>query len=389
MAGTNFRVGIMGLGAAARMMLPALAEHPGIQIAGVVDPDEEVRLAVAREWRVRHAATLDALVQGGALDAVYIATPTGLHAQHTKLAAEAGLHVLCEKPMAVNLEEGTEMVETMRRAGRVLMIGHSRSFDAPIDKMREIIESGSMGEVRMITQISYTDWMYRPRRPDELDPRQGGGVTYRQGAHQFDIVRLLAGGIATEVTAAAFNLDPRRSGTGAHTALIRFANGAVANVIYNGYGGFSTAEWCDGIGESGFPVDQALVGSLRRTHMNGSADEFTAKRARAAVINRGEPPCHPALGITLVSCEGGDLRQSPSGLVVYSAEGREEVTVPLRPGPQSRVVDEFYDAMAARAPIHDGAWGLANLELCVAATESAESQRPVALSRQVPLRGAR
>ena len=75
-----------------------------------------------------------------------------------------------------------------------LVVGHSHSFDAPILRTRELIASGDFGAVRMINAFNYTDFLYRPRRPEELDTAHGGGAVFNQAAHQVDIVRLLGGG---------------------------------------------------------------------------------------------------------------------------------------------------------------------------------------------------
>ena len=89
----------------------------------------------------------------------------------------------------------------MERAGVQLVVGHSHSFNAPILETRRIIERGEFGAVRLINAQYYTDFLYRPRRPEELDSTRGGGVVFSQGAHQVDIVRLLAGGLARSVRA--------------------------------------------------------------------------------------------------------------------------------------------------------------------------------------------
>ena len=151
------------------------------------------------------------------LNAVFIATPTTLHAEYTMLAASAGKHVLVEKPMAVRTFEALRMIEAAERGGVVLMVGHSRSYDAPIRKIREIVASGELGRVRMIQNLTYTDWVYRPRRPDELDLASGGGVIFRQGAHQFDVIRMIGGGMVESVRASIFDWDSQRPGVGAHT----------------------------------------------------------------------------------------------------------------------------------------------------------------------------
>ena len=101
------------------------------------------------------------------------------------------------------------MIDAARDAGVQLVVGHSHSFDAPILRAREIIASGSVGAVRMIQALNYTDFLYRPRRPEELDTAQGGGVLFSQAAHQIDIVRLLGGGLVRSVRAGTGAWDPR------------------------------------------------------------------------------------------------------------------------------------------------------------------------------------
>ena len=103
----------------------------------------------------------------------------------------------------------------------------------------------------MIHTWNFTDWMSRPRRAAELDVGQGGGVTYRQGAHQFDILRLIGGGLVKSVRATTFDWDESRRSIGAHTIYLNFADGTAATAVYNGYGHFAGAELIGGIGEWG------------------------------------------------------------------------------------------------------------------------------------------
>ena len=84
-------------------------------------------------------------------------------------------------------------------AGVALVVGHSHSFDAPIARTRALIAGGEYGSLRMIHALNYTDWLYRPRRPEELS--DGGGVMFNQAPHQVDVVRLLAGGRVKSVRA--------------------------------------------------------------------------------------------------------------------------------------------------------------------------------------------
>ncbi len=378
------RIAIAGLGAAAQMMLPAIRNNARFRLVAVTDADPATLASVAEATGARACADIEALVALQELDIVYIATPTMSHARHARLAAAAGKHVIVEKPMAGNLEEAQSMIAAAERAGVALIVGHSRSFDKAIRRMREIVAGGALGRVRLIQSTVFTDWIYRPRRPDELDPARGGGVILRQGAHQFDIIRLLGGGLLTSVRANVFDWDPSRPAAGAHAAFLNFAGGASATAIYNGYGCFMTPELCFGIGERGFPEPPEVIGAARKSYLErqpGSEDALKRRRGVSAV--RTSPPHHPFFGLTLVSCEGGDIRQAPDGLYVYTAGGRAEIRFPPDDNVYDAVLRELLEVLDKGArPRHDGHWGLANLEVCEAALASARTGQERRLMRQ-------
>ena len=382
----RIRIGIVGLGAAGRAFLPAIRGHSAFELVAVAEPAVDTRESIASDTGAAAFADLPSMMSGAALDAVYIATPTELHPEHAALAFAAKKHVLTEKPMAVTIEQGRTMIDAADRAGVVLLVGHSHSYDLPIAKMREIVASGTLGRVRMIHTWNFTDWIYRPRRPDELDISLGGGVTFRQGSHQFDIVRLIGGGLVKSVHATTFDWDVARRSIGAHTVFMQFADGVAATAVYNGYGYFSTMELIADVTEWGFtePLDKRAP--VRRS-AGSAADELAAKRKRAGSAIPTSAPHQPHFGLTLVSCERGDIRQSPDGLFVYSDKGREAIALPSDRSPRDLVLDEFAAAISGKAaPIHDGRWGLANLEICLAAIESSKSGKAVELAHQVPLK---
>jgi hypothetical protein len=156
------RLGIAGLGAAGRAILSAIEAHPGVELAAVCDPSAEARERVGATTQTRAVAEIEALLADPDLDAVYIATPTELHERHAVLAADAGKHVLVEKPMAVDLAGATRMIEAAERAAVVLLVGHSHSYDEPYRAIREIIARGELGRVRMMHSVYFSDWLYRP-----------------------------------------------------------------------------------------------------------------------------------------------------------------------------------------------------------------------------------
>ena len=389
------RIGIVGFGTAGRAFVPAIHAHRGFALTAIVDPAETVRRAAVDEFGVAAYESLEALLEHSDVDAIYVASPTALHRAHVLLACGARKHVLVEKPMAASLDDARAMTAAAYAAGVVLLVGHSHSYDAPIHAMRELIDGGELGRVRMVNTWCFTDWIYRPRRADELDTQQGGGVTMRQGSHQFDIIRLLCGGLARSVRARTFDWDPERSAIGAHTVFVDFADGAAATAIYNGYGRFFSTELCEGVGEWGFmspgrPAAEASTQAAGARRPRTPEEELLAKQARAKHAIPGDAPHQPHFGLTIVSCERGEIRQSPQGLIVYTDAGRTDLPLPASPSPRARVMAEFHDAICQRAAaVHDGHWGVANLEVCEAAIASSIRGRDVELKHQVALRAQR
>jgi phthalate 4,5-cis-dihydrodiol dehydrogenase len=381
----ELRLGIIGMGGAARQLLPSVDKAAGIRLTAVCDPLAEVREPVAQRYGAHAVADVEALLALNDVDAVYVATPTDLHAQHVIAAAEAGKHVLCEKPMATSLAQAQAMIDAADRAGVTFNVGHSHSYDEPYRAMRELVASGELGRARLIHNIYYSDWVYRPRRPEELDETLGGGITFRQGAHQFDILRLIGGGLVKNVRAQTFDWDAQRPVIGAHTVFLTFEDGTVATAIYNGYGGFLSSEITFDAGEIGYPQTETPGG--RRAQMKAaSADtEAKLKRSRAATAPEAAlAPKQPFFGWTLVSCEGGDIRQSAGGLYLYTERGREERPLRLDCTTRDPVIEEFVETVAGRRrALHDGRWARANLEVCVATIESSRTGKDVALHQQV------
>jgi phthalate 4,5-cis-dihydrodiol dehydrogenase len=361
------RIGIAGVGAAGRAFIPAVRAHPQFRLCAIADPLERIREEVAAKEGVAACPDLEAMLAEGAVDAVCIATPTELHAAQAIAALGAGKHVLLEKPMATSIADAQAIIAAAERAGKALIIGHSHSYDAPIARMREIVEQGTLGAARMANTWCFSDWVYRPRRPEELEAASGGGVTFRQGAHQLDILRLLCGGMAKTVRAKTFDLDPGRSTVGAHVAFVDFADGAAGTAVYNGYGHLPGAELTFGIGEWGLPQAPRAEG------------------ARHPIPARAPHP--PFFGLTVLSCERGDIRQVPEGLAVHTRGTVATVPISAERSPRERVLDEFHAAITGSArALHDGPWALASLELCLATMESARLGRELSLVHQVPAR---
>lgn len=393
----RLRIGIAGLGRAFTVMLPTFTGDPRIVLAAAADPRAEARQRFAADFAAPTYESVEALCADPSVEIVYIATPHQHHAAHTALAAAHGKHVLVEKPMAVTLVECDAMIAAARSAGVHLIVGHSHSFDAPVRRTRELITGGRFGAVRMITALNYTDFLYRPRRSDELDTTQGGGVVFSQGAHQVDIVRLLGGGLVRSVRAATGVWDAARPTEGAYTALLTFAGGTSASLTYSGYGHFDSDEWLGWIGELGEPKDPERYGAARAmlAQAPSPAAEAALKAARnyggaqdvMRMAKAGAPTAHNHFGSVIASCERADLRPMANGVMIYEDARRRLDPLPPPTVRRGEVIDEVYDAVVnGRPPLHDGEWSRATLEVCLAILRSAREQREVTLQHQVPPR---
>lgn len=386
-------LGVVGLGRAFMLMLPTLQRDQRYKLVAATTPSSAALEKFSREFSAATYPNVAELCADPAVDVVYIASPHQFHAEHVQQAAQAGKHILVEKPLAISLEEGKAMVQAAADAGVQLIVGPSHSFDAPILLARRLIESGEFGRVRMIQAMNYTDFLYRPRRPEELNTRLGGGVVFSQAVHQIDVVRLLGGGMLDSIRALTGNWDPERPTEGAYSALLKFTDGAFATLTYSGYGRFDSDEFMGWIGELGYAKQADDYGKARsqRRSINSVEDEIQLKRARGYENAESDtalplPQAHEHFGPLIISCETADLRPLPGGVMIYGAGERRFEAVPVGDIPRVTVMDEIYRAVVDNEPPpHSGAWGLASLEACIAMLHSAGHRGDeVTLTMQVP-----
>ena len=390
--GTPLRFGILGLGRAGSAFVGPILGHPHATITAAADVRPETRERFGQDVPAELYASAEELCASASVDVVYVATPTHLHTDHVLLAIQNGKHVLVAKPMATNLDDARAMLDAAGKAGVSLIEAHPQSMDPPVLGMRRIIERGELGALRMVHNWQYGAWLYQPRTPEELDTALGGGATFRQGAHQFDILRLIGGGLVRSVRAMTGAWDPDRPTEGAHTAFMEFEDGVAATAVFNGYDHFHSSELTFGLSQGGTLEDDAAYATARRARQASAAgDDAELKKLRGygqeGSRPRGRAERHqPFYGLTIVSCEDGDIRQSADGLIVYGREAKIDVPLPASRTGRDAVLDEVYGAVAEGEPaIHDGPWALATLELTLAVLESGRKRSEVFLKHQVPI----
>jgi phthalate 4,5-cis-dihydrodiol dehydrogenase len=386
------QLGVIGLGRAFTLMLPTLIGDSRIKLVAGFDPKPSACRQFEQDFGGA-ATSAEQVCRNPKVEWVYIATPHHLHADHVKLAATHGKHVLVEKPMALSLADCTAMIAACTAAGVKLIVGPSHSFDGPVLQALQLIADDTLGAVKMMQAFNYTDFLYRPRRPEELDTRQGGGVVFSQAAHQIDILRLLGGGMVKSLRASTGQWDNKRRTEGAYSALLQFNDGAFASATYSGYGHYDSDALMDWVGEMGQPKASNTHANTHTKHQQVSdeAQEAVTKAERNYggsnyQIDVANPTAvgHQHFGFLLVSCERGDLRLTPNGLEIYDCDGRKDIACPLSSTPRSTVIDELWAiARLGQMPLHSGQWSRATLEVCLAILESHRTNCEIALHYQV------
>ena len=391
------RIGIVGLGFASTYTIPALAANPRVNVAGAADLRPAAREHFERQFGGATFERVEDLCASPDIDAVYISTPSALHAEHAVIAAEHGKHIIVEKPMAVSQEQCDAMVAAAERAGVILMVGHSHAYDPPIRAMRSLVKSGGLGPLVMMQTWNYTDLFYRARTGWEMDTARGGGVVWIQAPHQVDMLRLIGGGIVRSVRAMTGAWEETRPTEGNYVAYLEFEDGTPATLVYSGYAHFDTGELHYWIGERGQPRDPASHAKSQAEYLarlEADVDEEALREARRFGGSSVPSETHSGLhqhqhffGLTLVSCQHADLRQSPYGLSMYGPEGKQEIEVEGDPSGFTTMIDEFCDAVVFKTPpLHDGRWGAATIEVCLGILQSARERREIVLTHQVPVR---
>lgn len=387
--GPPVRVGIAGLGLAGALMVRAAALDEGVRLAAAADPREAPRAAFAHDFGVPVYADIREMCEDPAVEVIYVGTPHQFHAEHATLAARHGKHVVIEKPMGLTVADCDAILEAAAAHGVQLLVGHTHAYDPAIRAMRRIIASGRLGRLRLLATLNYTDFLYRPRRPEELDTARGGGIVFNQLPHQLDILRTLGGGLLRSVRASCAVLDAARPTEAAATAFLEFEDGTAASMVYSGADYFDSDELHGWVGEGGEPK-QPRHGNARRAlarHEGTSEGELRAARLAygALPLRRELPPHLPHFGTTIATCERGELKASPGGLSLYDAEGAHQLSLPPGCGYEGLFTDLRRALRAGTPARHDGRWGKAGTEAMLALLQSARERREIHLHYQVPL----
>ena len=382
-----------GLGVASTQIMPPIAALPYIKITAAADTRTDALEKFRETYGGETFTSVEAMCESADVDAIYVATPNPLHAKHAIAAAERGKHVIVEKPMATSIAECDAMNEAAEKYGVKLLCGHTHSFDPPIRKIREIVKSGELGKLCMINTWNYNEFMYRPRMKHEL--AMSRGVVLNQGPHHVDIVRLIGGGMVRSVRAMTGVWDKAREWEGSYTCYLEFEDGTPATLVYSGYGFFDTAELFSWVGEGGQHRDAGNQSrrqkkAARSAHARGRRTTQRRHALRRQTRRRIQSRLERRTKTAVFRLHDGQLREgrySPdTGWSVHLRRDRaaRNRACRRRRGREAEV-EELYNAVVHNRPVfHDGRWGAATLEVCLAMLESAKERKEIFLSHQVP-----
>jgi predicted dehydrogenase len=274
----TIRAAIIGASFAKAAYLPALRTIDDVEIVAVSSARLESAQDAAAAFGVANAYDdYRVMLDKHPVDFVGIATPTVYHAPMTFAALDAGAHVLCEKPMAMNSDEARQMLERAEALGRVHTIGHELRFNPNRRKIRDLIASGAIGEVRHVNLFNVSGTWGDPATRPAGDwwslEEMGGGRLGANGSHQLDLLRFWMGDVGAvsgqvkTVVANRFDKDTGEPWLATADDLVSFSaemqNGALATVFLSGVARHNLGNQTQIFGSEGsirlFDADEKLM----------------------------------------------------------------------------------------------------------------------------------
>nr|WP_244977290.1 Gfo/Idh/MocA family oxidoreductase [Deinococcus humi] len=191
-------VGIIGAGAISQRHFEGY-RHAGAHLAAFAEPHPETRSRRETEWNARGYADFMAMLEGGEVQAVSICTPNAFHAPAALAALRRGIHVLCEKPLSLDLAACDEMIAAAREGGAILQTGHHLRSSPPVQTAKRLIDEGRIGRVTFMRLRQAHDWGGAPEVRGAFGSlaASGGGTLLDNGCHMMDLARHLGGDVSS------------------------------------------------------------------------------------------------------------------------------------------------------------------------------------------------
>jgi myo-inositol 2-dehydrogenase/D-chiro-inositol 1-dehydrogenase len=245
---TELRAGVVGAGFVANAHVNAYASTPGVLLVGVADPVAAKAERLASHVGAKAVASLEELIEAR-IDVVSICTPSPTHATLAVQALDAGLHVLCEKPIARTLDDGRLLASAGRRSAGLLMIGHVSRFEPEHRQAKQLVDDGMIGQIQMMSHSMTTSMPGWSEVAWLAKAELSGGPLVDLAVHSFDFLSWVCGG--TPVRLHAVGADTASGPSTYALVTIRYDSGAIALV---------ETSWAHPVSH-GFKLSTELVGS--------------------------------------------------------------------------------------------------------------------------------
>jgi predicted dehydrogenase len=221
----KLRWGVIGAAGINQSVIPAIQSSSTGSVVAIASRDLAKAQSAAEKFNIPTAyGSYEEILLDSQIDAVYIPLPNHLHKEWTIRAAEAGKHVLCEKPIALNAQEAQEMVDACAKANVKLAEAFMYRHNPRLDRIKEIIRSGEIGQIRAL-HGAFTFNNAQDKNNVRYRAEWGGGAVYDVGCYPLSSARFIMGSEPTAVTAHAF-FSPEHDGVDMMcSGLIEFSDG--------------------------------------------------------------------------------------------------------------------------------------------------------------------
>ncbi|QHW34001.1 Gfo/Idh/MocA family oxidoreductase [Paenibacillus rhizovicinus] len=230
------RVVIIGAGNIAVSHLEALRKMTRLEAVAVADVQEQRASKLADEYGIHAYADYRAMIEQEKPDVAVITLPHFLHKEAAVWCAEAGCHILLEKPMALNAAECDEIIAAVKASQVRLLVGHTQHYLPENRKAAQLIRQGDLGELLMINDTRHMHY-YRDSRPDWFleQAKAGGGILTNLGSHSLDKIQWFGGAPIAKVRASVSYFGPRGDVEGSGLVYLENENGLPATISQSGY----------------------------------------------------------------------------------------------------------------------------------------------------------
>ncbi len=265
------KAGVVGLGRMGISHLAVLNAHADVKVAAVCDSSKFILTAMEKYGGYKCFTDFKAMMMGGSLDCIVVATPTNLHSQVVRLALENKIHVFCEKPFCLDPQEGLTLANLAESQGLVNQVGYHCRFVGVFQKVKELLNAQLLGEVNHFFMEVYGNVV---KKPEGLTWRskksEGGGCLYDYASHGIDLVNYLIGK-TTSVKGSVLNKIYSRAIEDAAYTIIG---------CENGINGILSVNWCD----ASF---RKMVNQITITGING---KIIANRQEVKIFLKNDSP---------------------------------------------------------------------------------------------------